>query len=50
LTAVTARSILGLDLGPGEAYLIAPGHDAWVLGDVPFVGVEFSSADRFARG
>jgi hypothetical protein len=39
----------GLDLGPGEAYRIDPGHDAWVLGEEPFVGVEFSSADRFAR-
>jgi hypothetical protein len=37
------------DLGPGDAYLIAPGHDAWVLGDEPFVGVEFSSAAEFAK-
>ena len=22
-----------LDLAPGEAYVIEPGHDAWVLGD-----------------
>jgi hypothetical protein len=38
-----------VDLGPGDVYRIAPGHDAWVIGDEPFVGVEFSSADRFAR-
>jgi EutQ-like cupin domain len=38
-----------VDLGPGDAYRIEPGHDAWVLGDDPFVGVEFSSADRFAK-
>lgn len=37
------------DLGPGDAYLIAPGHDAWVLGDEPFIGVEFSSAAEFAK-
>jgi hypothetical protein len=38
-----------VDLGPGDAYRIEPGHDAWVLGDEPFVGVEFSRADRVAE-
>jgi hypothetical protein len=37
------------DLGPGDAYRIAPGHDAWVVGDEPFVGIEFSSAAQFAK-
>jgi hypothetical protein len=36
-----------VELGPGDAYVIEPGHDAWVLGDEPFVGVEFE--DRTAR-
>ncbi len=31
------------DLGPGDAYRIEPGHDAWVLGDEPFVALEFES-------
>ena len=31
------------DLGPGEAYRIDPGHDAWVLGDEPVVAIEFES-------
>ena len=39
-----------LEIGPGEAYLIAPGHEAWVVGDEPFVGVEFKSAGEYARG
>jgi mannose-6-phosphate isomerase-like protein (cupin superfamily) len=30
-----------LDIGPGDAYVIEPGHDAWVTGDEPFVGLEF---------
>lgn len=30
------------DLGPGDAYVIEPGHDAWVIGDEPFVGVDVS--------
>ena len=27
-----------MDLGPGDAYVIEPGHDAWVVGSEPFVG------------
>ena len=37
------------EIGPGEAYVIAPGHDAWVLGDEPFVGLEFKSAAEYAK-
>ena len=37
-----------VDLGPGDAYRIAPGHDAWVVGDEPFVGMEFKSAAEYA--
>jgi hypothetical protein len=35
----------------GEAYIIEPGHDAWVDGDEPFVGYEFESrsADTCAQ-
>lgn len=32
------------DVGPGEAYVIEPGHDAWVIGDEPMVAFEFESA------
>ena len=28
---------------PGEAYVISPGHDAWVVGDEPAVAVEFDT-------
>jgi hypothetical protein len=38
------------EIGPGEAYVIAPGHDAWVVGDEPFVGLEFKSAAEYAKG
>jgi hypothetical protein len=37
------------DIGPGEAYRIAPGHEAWVVGDEPFVGLEFKSAGEYAE-
>ena len=33
-----------LDIPPRAAYEIPPGHDAWVLGDEPFVTVEWTSA------
>lgn len=33
-----------LDLGAGDAYVIEPGHDAWVTSDEPLVGYEFESA------
>src|SRR6186997_2721739 len=32
-----------LDLSAGDAYVIEPGHDAWVVGDDAFVGFEFES-------
>lgn len=39
------------DIRAGDAYLIEPGHDAWVVGDGPMVGFEFdsSTASTFAR-
>ncbi|MET0895281.1 MAG: cupin domain-containing protein [Acidimicrobiia bacterium] len=40
-----------LEIGPGDAYVIEPGHDAWTVGDDVFVGFEFDSkaAESFAR-
>jgi hypothetical protein len=32
------------EIGPGDAYVIEPGHDAVVVGDDPFMGYEFDSA------
>jgi hypothetical protein len=36
----------------GNAYVIEPGHDAWVVGDTPAVGFEFEStaAETYAKG
>lgn len=33
----------------GDAYQIPPGHDAEIVGDEDFVGIEFSSAATYAR-
>ena len=37
---------------PGDAYVIEPGHDAWVIGDEPVVLLEFESkaAAEYAKG
>jgi hypothetical protein len=41
-----------LELTPGTAYVIEPGHTASVVGDDPFVGFEFEqkAAEEYARG
>jgi len=38
-----------LELGPNEVFEIPPGHDAWVLGDEPFVTIDFEAMRGFAR-
>lgn len=40
-----------LELSPGDAYVIEPGHDAWVVGDEGVVAFEFEprSAEEYAR-
>ena len=35
-----------VDIRPGDAYVIEPGHDAWVVGDESFVGFEFEARSR----
>jgi hypothetical protein len=39
------------DVRPGQSYVIEPGHDAWVVGDEPFVAYEFetAAAEEYAR-
>jgi len=39
-----------VEIGSGDAYVIQPGHDAWVVGDETVIGFEFDSgaAARFA--
>lgn len=40
-----------LEIGPGEAYVIEPGHNAEVVGGEAFVGIEFEpkAAEEYAR-
>ncbi len=39
------------EIGAGDAYVIPPGHDAWIVSDEPGVVVEFSTetAEKYAK-
>lgn len=37
-----------MEIPPGSVYEIPPGHDAWVVGEEPWVTVEWTSARTFA--
>jgi hypothetical protein len=32
----------------GDIYRLAPGHEGWVVGDEPFVSIEFRGAENYA--
>ena len=36
------------ELGTGDVAIIPPGHDAWVIGDEPFVGLDFQGGKTYA--
>jgi len=38
-----------LEIGPEEAFEIPPGHDGWVVGDEPWITVDFAGMRSFAR-
>lgn len=38
------------DFGPGDAHVVAPGHDAWVVGDDPVVALDFSATSTALAG
>jgi hypothetical protein len=37
------------EAGPGDAFVIAPGHDAWVVGDEPCVALDWSGVADYAK-
>ena len=37
------------EVGPGDAVVIPPGHKAHVLGNKPFVAVDFTGAKQYAQ-
>jgi class 3 adenylate cyclase len=40
---------LELELAPGDVFEIPPGHDAWVVGDEPWVSLDFEAMRSYAR-
>jgi len=36
-------------IGPGEAYDIPPGHDAWIVGDEPGIAIEFQGVRGWGK-
>lgn len=49
--AITHDDGSKIEIGARDAYVVEPGHDAWVVGDEPFVGYEFDSkaAETYAK-
>jgi quercetin dioxygenase-like cupin family protein len=37
------------EIGPGDVVAIAPGHDAWVVGDEPCVSIDWGGSANYAR-
>lgn len=38
-----------LEVGPGDVFELPPGHDAWVVGDSPWVAVDFGAVRSYGR-
>jgi len=37
------------EIGSGDLVSIPPGHDAWIVGDEPFVGIDFQAGGDYAK-
>ncbi len=37
------------EMGPGDLCWIAPGHDAWTVGDEPCIAVDFGGFAQYAK-
>jgi hypothetical protein len=37
------------EFGPGDAAVIPPGHNAWVIGNEPVVGIDFTGLKEYAK-
>jgi class 3 adenylate cyclase/quercetin dioxygenase-like cupin family protein len=38
-----------IDLVPGDVFEVPPGHDAWVIGDEPWISIDFAGRRLFAK-
>ena len=37
------------EYGPGDVTYIPPGHNAWVVGNEPYTGIDFGTVDMFSK-
>ncbi|WP_454783265.1 cupin domain-containing protein [Legionella sp. WA2022007384] len=37
------------EMGPGDAALIPPGHDAWVVGNEPCIAIDFGAGKMYGK-
>ena len=37
------------EIKPGDVTAIPSGHDAWIVGDEPYVGIDFQGAAQYAK-
>ena len=37
------------EAGPGDVAYIPPGHDAWIVGSEPCIGIDFTGAKTYAK-
>jgi mannose-6-phosphate isomerase-like protein (cupin superfamily) len=37
------------EYGPGDVLYIPPGHNTWVVGNEPYVGIEFATMENYAK-
>ena len=37
------------EIGPGDVASIPPGHDAWIVGQEPYVGIDFQGGGNYAK-
>jgi hypothetical protein len=42
-------ALLEGEAGIGKSRLLPPGHDAWVVGDEPYVGLDFQGGHLYAK-
>ena len=37
------------EFGPGDTAVVLPGHNAWVVGNEPVVGIDFTGLKNYAK-
>ena len=38
-----------VEYGPGDAFFMPPGHDAWIVGDKPCVMIDITGVAKYAK-